>query len=33
MRNLVRILRVYFNNHRKGQAVRNAEMLKGLLKE
>jgi uncharacterized protein YecE (DUF72 family) len=33
MRNLVRILRVYFNNHRKGQAVKNAEMLKGLLKE
>lgn len=31
MRELVRVLRIYFNNHRGGQAVVNAGMLKKLL--
>ncbi len=33
MKDQVRTLRVYFNNHRAGQAVRNAKTLKELLEE
>jgi uncharacterized protein YecE (DUF72 family) len=32
MKDQVRTLRVYFNNHRAGQAVKNAEMLRKILK-